>query len=169
MITIKAYDNLECTTEGTILLPLRVNPTTQEILCHVVDLNLPYKILLGCPWIHAMKAIPSTYHQYVKFLHNGTKVTIHADPEPFSYCNVVKASYTNHCHGIKVGHTTANSFGTSDDLDTILASIISMVKINYQGCGEYILADAFAISPLPLDPHIQGCPTHQGTRLETTS
>ena len=62
VITIKAYDNLEITIEGTILFPIRVGPTTQEIFFHVVDLNLPFNILLGLLWIHVMKAIPSTYH-----------------------------------------------------------------------------------------------------------
>ena len=76
VITIKAYDNLECTTEGTILLTIRVGPATQETLCHVVDVNLPFNILLGRPWIHAMKAIPSTYHQYIKFWHHGTEINI---------------------------------------------------------------------------------------------
>lgn len=62
VITIKSYNNLERTTEGTILLPIKVGPIIQETLCHVIDLNLPFNILLGCPWIHAMKAVPSTYH-----------------------------------------------------------------------------------------------------------
>jgi hypothetical protein len=62
VITIKAYDNLERTTEGTIFLPIKVRPVTQETLYHVVYLNLPFSILLGRPWIHAMKVIPSTYH-----------------------------------------------------------------------------------------------------------
>ena len=136
VITIKVYDNLECTTEGTILLPLRVSPATQEILSHIIDLNLPYNILLGHPWIHAMKAIPSTYHQCIKFLHNGTEITIHADPKPFAYCNVVEASYTNHCPRIKVGHIIASSSCTYQDLDSILASTLSTVNINYQGRGE---------------------------------
>ena len=103
VITIKAYDNLERTTEGTVLLPIKVGPVIQETIFHVVDLNLPFNILLGCPWIHAMKAVPSTYHQCLKFLHQGTEVTIHVDLEPFAYCNAVEASYTNHFPGIEIG------------------------------------------------------------------
>ncbi|MDF3680968.1 hypothetical protein P3S38_28745, partial [Enterobacter hormaechei] len=40
VITIKAYDNLERTTEGTILLPIKVGPVIQEPLCHVIDRSL---------------------------------------------------------------------------------------------------------------------------------
>ena len=49
VITIKAYDNLERTTEGIVLLPIKVGPIIQETICHVVDLNLPFNILLGHP------------------------------------------------------------------------------------------------------------------------
>lgn len=160
VITIKAFDNLEHTTEGTILLPLRVDPATQETIFHVVDLNLPYNILLGQPWIHAMKAVPSTYHQCINFPHNGTEVTIHVDPEPFAYCNAVEASYTNYFPRNEVGHTIASSSSTYHDPYTILASTLSMVKIKYQGCREYSLIDAFVVSTLPLDPHTRGCPTY---------
>jgi len=109
VITIKAYDNLERTSEGTIFLPIKVGPVIQETLCHVIDLTLPFNILLGHPWIHAMKVVPSTYHQFLKFLHQGTEVTIHVDPEPFSYCNMAKASYANHCPGIDIDTAIASS------------------------------------------------------------
>lgn len=47
VITIKEYDNLEQTTKGTIILPIRVGPTTQETICNVVYLNLEHNILLS--------------------------------------------------------------------------------------------------------------------------
>lgn len=47
VITIKAYDNLECTFEGTITFPIQLGPATQDTICHVVDLDLPFNILLG--------------------------------------------------------------------------------------------------------------------------
>lgn len=103
-----------------------------------------------------MKAIPFTYHQYIKFLHNRTEITIHNDLEPFSYCNAIDASYNNHFLGIDIGNTMASSFNTCDDLDTVLASTLSMVKINHQGCGEYSLSNAFFINALLLDPHTRG-------------
>ena len=38
--------------------------------------TLSYKILLGRPWIHEMKFIPSTYHKCVTFPHNGFEMCI---------------------------------------------------------------------------------------------
>ena len=96
VITAKAYDNLERTIEGTILLPIKVGPEMQEKICHIVDLNLSFNILLSHSWIDAMKVVPSTYHQCVKFPHHGTKITIHTNLETFVYYNVLEASYRNH-------------------------------------------------------------------------
>ena len=48
-ITIRAYDNQERVSQGTIKLPVQVGPTLMETTCQVLDLDLPYNILLGCP------------------------------------------------------------------------------------------------------------------------
>lgn len=61
-ITIKAYDDVERSLVGMRNLPPQVGQVPQSMLCHVVDLDLPWNSLLGHPWIHAMQAIPSTYH-----------------------------------------------------------------------------------------------------------
>ena len=108
-----------------------------------------------------MKVVPSTYHQCLKFLHHGTKITIHADLEPFAYYNVVESSYHNHFLGMKIGNTIASSSNTCHDPNTIRTSTLSIVKINYKGYGEYSLSVAFVVGAFPLDPHTYGCPTSQ--------
>lgn len=62
VVTIKVYENAEHDFEGTICLPLQVGPILQYTTHHVLDLELPYNLLLGHSWIHAMQVIPSTYH-----------------------------------------------------------------------------------------------------------
>lgn len=69
-ITIKSYDEEECSCKGVVVFPIRVGPAQKDTVCQVLDINF-YDILLGRPWIHDMQAIPSTYHQYFKFLYNG--------------------------------------------------------------------------------------------------
>lgn len=86
-ITIKAYDDKEHSSKGTITLPLRVGVVTKDVVSQVLDLDLTYNILLGCPWIHEMKAIPSTYHQCIKFPYNGVEVIVKGNPNLFIYCN----------------------------------------------------------------------------------
>ncbi|KAH9329358.1 hypothetical protein KI387_001466, partial [Taxus chinensis] len=75
-ITITAYDNEERESTGTIIVPMEVGPTCHDTTFHVLDLDLPYNMLLGRPWIHAMQAIPSTFHQCIKLCHEGRIVTI---------------------------------------------------------------------------------------------
>lgn len=86
-ITIKAYDDEESSSKGTVTLPLRVGPITKDVVGQVLDLDLTYNILLGRPWIHEMRVVPSTYHQCIKFPHNGVEITVNGDPNPFIYCN----------------------------------------------------------------------------------
>lgn len=38
-------------------------------------------MLLGRPWIHAAHAVPSTYHQAVKYIENGMIVTVRGETE----------------------------------------------------------------------------------------
>lgn len=70
-ITIKAYDDAYRSSKGAVVLPIRVGQVVKHIVCQVLDLPLPYNLLFGRPWIHAMKVVPSTYYQCIKFPHNG--------------------------------------------------------------------------------------------------
>lgn len=86
-ITIKAYDNAECSSKGCVTLPIRVGPVVKNVICQVLDLSHPYNLLLDRPWIHAMEAVPSTYHQCIKFPHSRVEITILGDSNPFAFCN----------------------------------------------------------------------------------
>jgi len=46
-ITIKAYDNVERELTGIIHLPIMVGPITQQTFLYMIDIYLPYNILLG--------------------------------------------------------------------------------------------------------------------------
>ena len=79
------------------MLPLKVGPAVINTECHVLDLDFPYNILLGRPWIHTLKAVPSTYHQCLKFPHQGREDTILGNPLPFSFCKRLEGAPTNFC------------------------------------------------------------------------
>jgi len=89
-ITIKGYDDTERLSEGTIKFPIQVGQKILEMKSQVLYLDLPYNILLGQPWIHAIQAVPSIFHQCLKFPHNGIEVTINAYPRPFQYCSFLE-------------------------------------------------------------------------------
>ena len=53
-------------TEGYVQLALRVGPIVALTRFHVINAEVSYHVLLGCPWLHKHRLIPSTYHQYIK-------------------------------------------------------------------------------------------------------
>ncbi|XP_019261952.1 PREDICTED: uncharacterized protein LOC109239814 [Nicotiana attenuata] len=55
------------TTRGEILLPTNDEGVTKMTPFEVVDGDMGYNIILGRPWLHEMRAVPSTYHQLLKF------------------------------------------------------------------------------------------------------
>jgi len=93
IITIKAYENAERESVGTIHLPIMVGPVMRQTLFHVIDLDLTYNILLGRPWIHAIQYVPSTFHQCIKFPYASIEVTVLGDPQPFQYCKMLEGQY----------------------------------------------------------------------------
>ena len=55
-------------TVGDIAFPVKASPITQQVLFLVVEDLGPYNAILGRAWLHAMKAVPSTYHQTISYL-----------------------------------------------------------------------------------------------------
>ncbi|XP_058181365.1 uncharacterized protein LOC131299808 [Rhododendron vialii] len=51
-----------------ITLPVRAGSVTLETEFVVVDVPSPYNAIVGCTWLHKLKAIASTYHQVVRFI-----------------------------------------------------------------------------------------------------
>jgi hypothetical protein len=52
---------------GTIQLPTVARGVRQLTNFLLVDKKAPFNAILGRQWLHAMKAVPSTYHQCIKF------------------------------------------------------------------------------------------------------
>ena len=71
-------------TEGYMQLALRVGPIIALTRFHVINLEVSYHILLGRPWLHKHRLIPSTYHQCVQKRLNGRPIRIPTNHNPFS-------------------------------------------------------------------------------------
>ncbi|XP_021865242.2 uncharacterized protein [Spinacia oleracea] len=54
-------------TVGEISLPTYAEGVNVMTKFNIVDCPSAYNVILGRPWIHKMKAVPSTYHQSIKF------------------------------------------------------------------------------------------------------
>ena len=69
-------------TIGHIQLWLKVGPIASVVCFHMVKTEVSYHILLGRPWLHKHRLVPSTYHQCVKGILNGKMIQIAANPSP---------------------------------------------------------------------------------------
>ena len=54
-------------TIGDITLPVYAGGVNMNLTFAVLDSPLAYNMILGRPWIHKMREVPSTYHQVVRF------------------------------------------------------------------------------------------------------
>ena len=83
-IEITGFWGLAESTEGYVQLTLKVGPIVTLTRFHVINSDVSYHMLLGRPWLHKLRLIPSTYHQCVKGRLNGRPVRIPANHNPFS-------------------------------------------------------------------------------------
>ena len=144
-ITIKAYDEAERSSKGLAVLPVRIGPVEKDILFQIVDTGpLAYNILLGRPWIQYMQAVPSTYHQCVKFPYNGTEICIPGDNT--LSINSISANV----------HVPLNR--AAEDYETTLADCQNKFKSVDLGMGGYQL-DSFA--KMPVSPRTYGKPSQE--------
>ena len=53
---------------GDITFSVKAGPITQQVLFSVVEDLRPHNAILGRAWLHAIKEVPSTYHQTISYL-----------------------------------------------------------------------------------------------------
>ncbi|XP_012483023.1 uncharacterized protein LOC105797623 [Gossypium raimondii] len=78
---VRAFDGTERRVVGRIEIPLRIGPITYGVDFLVMDIKPSYNCLLGRPWIHSARAVPSSLHQKVKLILEGRLVTINAEED----------------------------------------------------------------------------------------
>ena len=62
------FNETETLSFGEIVLLISTGPVTTPIPLTVIDEPSSFNSILGCTWIHAMKALSSSYHQRLSFL-----------------------------------------------------------------------------------------------------
>ncbi|XP_070023260.1 uncharacterized protein [Nicotiana sylvestris] len=79
------FDGSARDTIGEINLTLTIGPVDFEIVLQVVDMVISYNFILGRPWIHTTRAVPSTLHQMLKFEHDMQEIIVHGEDESSIY------------------------------------------------------------------------------------
>ncbi|XP_057453231.1 uncharacterized protein LOC130745105 [Lotus japonicus] len=78
---VKAFDGTRREVLGEIDLPVLVGPVTFIMTFQVMDMVPAYSCLLGRPWMHPAKALPSTLHQKIKFIVDDKLVIVSAEED----------------------------------------------------------------------------------------
>ena len=68
---VRAFDGTRREVIGEIEIEMQIGLCTFNNEFQVMDISLSYNYLLGRPWIHIARAVPSTLHQKVKFVIEG--------------------------------------------------------------------------------------------------
>ena len=59
---VRAYDNTQREVIGTLDIELLIGPTIFVTLFQVLRIPTSFNLILGRPWIHRVRAIPSSLH-----------------------------------------------------------------------------------------------------------
>ena len=87
--TVRAHDSTRREVMGTLEIELTIGSTTFVTVFQVLRIPTSFNLLLGQPWIHRARAIPSSFHQKVKFIHEGQVVTIQSIGDMFIFAELV--------------------------------------------------------------------------------
>ncbi|WZZ35793.1 hypothetical protein YC2023_019194 [Brassica napus] len=102
--SLTAFNGSIETMLGTIRLRVYAEGIAKNFKFSVIDVRAPYNAILGTPWIHAMKAIRSTYHQCIKFPGNdGRIITLRgdqADAQDLLIAEVKNQKATSHVNAV---------------------------------------------------------------------
>lgn len=87
-LQLKAFNDAFCSIVGSISLPITIGSKLVQTLLHVIEWHImQYNILLGRPWIKYIQCVPSTYHNCLKYIHEGVAHYVPEDDKPYSHCN----------------------------------------------------------------------------------
>ncbi|XP_070025083.1 uncharacterized protein [Nicotiana sylvestris] len=78
-ICVRGFDGGGKDSGGDIVLELTIEPVEFTMEFQVLYMAVSYNLLLGRPWIHAAKAVPSTLHQMVKFEWDRQEIVVHGE------------------------------------------------------------------------------------------
>ncbi|MQL85696.1 hypothetical protein Taro_018222, partial [Colocasia esculenta] len=78
---------------GKVEVQLVMDDFTTKAVFYIINATTPYKALLGRPWLHENRVIPSTLHQCIKYVKEGEQHIVFADRAPFhpNECNLADA------------------------------------------------------------------------------
>ena len=92
---LMGINGTQTTSLGEVVLPISVGLITMLVWLTVINELFSFNVILGHTWIHAIKALPSFYHQNLSFFDPlGTK-DIRGDQKATTSCFIVEHPQTD--------------------------------------------------------------------------
>ena len=66
MLSVSSVNPKDTDTVGCLALHVSVGPFSMSHIFHVMDIDPIWHMLLGRPWIHDHRCVPSSWHQCIK-------------------------------------------------------------------------------------------------------
>ena len=165
---VRAFDNSRREVLETITLELTIGPMVKKVDFQVLNIALCFNMLLGRPWIHDTKAVPSSLYQKDRFPHEGPIVTIYGDtltvPKPVYGIDFEKEPLT--LDGLKIKKPGFGKRG--EEVENILMdfalygnnNVVAMMRrMNYvpgMNLGRAVKNQSFKTWQLLLPHHLLG-------------
>ena len=73
---LSRFNGATTLTMGSITLPVKARPIIQQVLFSIVEDLGTYNAIVGQAWLHAMKAVPLTYHQTISYLTSAGQIDL---------------------------------------------------------------------------------------------
>ncbi|XP_026399787.1 uncharacterized protein LOC113295675 [Papaver somniferum] len=139
--TMTDFDGNQTNTYGYVNLNISVGHIQSKVKFEVIEKEPEYHMILGRPWLHDNKIVPSTYHQCLKTTMNEEVVRIPASLSPYApICGVElfepkgnpqRLSNKVTSEGIKVDPTKTQAILTMPHPQTMKELQSFMGKVNY--------------------------------------
>ncbi|PKI52181.1 hypothetical protein CRG98_027424, partial [Punica granatum] len=86
---VRAFDGSRREVNWEIDLLIDVGPCSFSVTFQVLDIPNAFSLLLGRPWIHSAGAVPSSLHQWIKFITEGRLFTVKGEEDYAIYKETV--------------------------------------------------------------------------------
>ncbi|XP_070049551.1 uncharacterized protein [Nicotiana tomentosiformis] len=93
-ITLTGFNNAVERTSGEITLPFLADGIILETIFHIMNQDTTYNAIIDRAWIHAMRVIPSSLYQVIKFLTPWGVFSIRGEQRISRECYRIAQDYT---------------------------------------------------------------------------
>ncbi|XP_054806257.1 uncharacterized protein LOC129308912 [Prosopis cineraria] len=141
-IVVRAFDGSRREVLGSICLSLEIGPSRFKVDFQLMNIDPSYTMLLGRPWIHSARAVPSTLHQKVKFISDGRIIAVKGEeeimvskPSSLPYIEAAEKDYGVSFQSLEV----EGICGSTHNINSVVAKI--MAKSGFmpgKGLGSHL-------------------------------